>query len=63
MVSYFLQNPQGQVLTAFICLIICGLLISYIIWQNTAKENKGEALVLISIAALTIFGNIIYFVS
>ncbi len=59
--NYYLQVPPNQqLLMAVMALLICGFIVSVIIWKNTPKEHKGEAVFLICIAILTVFGNITF---
>jgi predicted permease len=56
----FLIIQNVNIFLGSIALLLCALIICYIIWKNTPDESKGEALFLIGIAAITVFGNIIY---
>ena len=59
--NYYQQVPPNeQLLVAVLALLCCGFIVSLIIWKSTPKERKGEALFLICIAILTVFGNITF---
>lgn len=58
--SIFFNVQTGHLVLSAIALIFCGVLICLMIWKNTPEERKGEALFLICLATITVFGNIIY---